>query len=284
MRCLFLRDLNCSESINVNTSQNSQIPGSGDSPEHRGQDQPGLLCLSPSSLSSTSLRRPPERGGYRNPLAGTRMLQELQLSRACECWLVITYIYFCVVKTGWNLALPTLPELVHSRKLISVFIRVQHHCHTGNRRLKATGSPGPPAPPWLLAEVLSGLSWPPCHQVRACRWHPAAASSFCSGRPLRCWQPLHSTCHATRHRPPKPVMPSDFPTQQRAGWHHWLNGHEFEQTPGDGEGQGSLVCCSPWEAESWIWLNWLNNRCLLYNQQFAFFGYLVAWLLIEAQT
>ena len=30
------------------------------------------------------------------------------------------------------------------------------------------------------------------------------------------------------------------------GWHDWLNGHEFEQTPGDGEGQGSLVCCSPW--------------------------------------
>ena len=28
------------------------------------------------------------------------------------------------------------------------------------------------------------------------------------------------------------------------GWHHWLNGHEFEQSPGDGEGQGSLACCS----------------------------------------
>ena len=28
-------------------------------------------------------------------------------------------------------------------------------------------------------------------------------------------------------------------------WHHWLNGHDFEQTPGDGEGQGSLVCCGP---------------------------------------
>ena len=27
-------------------------------------------------------------------------------------------------------------------------------------------------------------------------------------------------------------------------WHHPLNGHEFEQAPGDGEGQGSLVCCS----------------------------------------
>ena len=30
------------------------------------------------------------------------------------------------------------------------------------------------------------------------------------------------------------------------GWYHQLNGHEFEQTPGDGEGQGSLACCSPW--------------------------------------
>ena len=31
------------------------------------------------------------------------------------------------------------------------------------------------------------------------------------------------------------------------GWHHWINGHEFEQTLGDSEGQGSLVCCSPWD-------------------------------------
>ena len=29
-------------------------------------------------------------------------------------------------------------------------------------------------------------------------------------------------------------------------WHHRLNGHEFEQAPGDGEGQGSLECCSQW--------------------------------------
>ena len=34
------------------------------------------------------------------------------------------------------------------------------------------------------------------------------------------------------------------------GWHHRLNGHEFEQTLGDNEGQGSLVCCSPWVIES----------------------------------
>ena len=30
------------------------------------------------------------------------------------------------------------------------------------------------------------------------------------------------------------------------GWHHLFNGHEFEQTPRDCEGQGSLACCSPW--------------------------------------
>ena len=31
------------------------------------------------------------------------------------------------------------------------------------------------------------------------------------------------------------------------GWHHQLNRHEFEQTPGNSEGQGSLACCSPWD-------------------------------------
>ena len=33
---------------------------------------------------------------------------------------------------------------------------------------------------------------------------------------------------------------------EKVGWHHWLNGHEFEQALGDGKGQGSLTCCSPW--------------------------------------
>ena len=33
---------------------------------------------------------------------------------------------------------------------------------------------------------------------------------------------------------------------ETVGWHHRLDGHDFEQTLGDGDGQGSLVCCSPW--------------------------------------
>ena len=52
---------------------------------------------------------------------------------------------------------------------------------------------------------------------------------------------------------------------EMVGWHHRLDGHEFEQAPGDGEGQGSLVCCSPWGRKDWTqlidWteLNWNIN-------------------------
>ena len=45
-------------------------------------------------------------------------------------------------------------------------------------------------------------------------------------------------------------------------WHHQFNGHEFEQVPGDGEEQGSLVCCSPWgckESDMTERLNSNNN-------------------------
>ena len=47
---------------------------------------------------------------------------------------------------------------------------------------------------------------------------------------------------------------------EMVGWHHWLNGHEFEQAPGDGEGQGSLACCSPWGHKELDTTEWLNNN------------------------
>ena len=43
------------------------------------------------------------------------------------------------------------------------------------------------------------------------------------------------------------------------GWHHRLNGHEFEQAPGDSEGQGSLACCSPWGHKELDTTERLNN-------------------------
>ena len=50
---------------------------------------------------------------------------------------------------------------------------------------------------------------------------------------------------------------------EMVGWHHWLNGHEFEQAPGDGVGQGSLPCCSPWGCKDLDTTEWLNNIPLL---------------------
>ena len=44
------------------------------------------------------------------------------------------------------------------------------------------------------------------------------------------------------------------------GWHHQLNGHEFEQTLGDSEGQGSLACCSPWDRKELDTPEQLNNN------------------------
>ena len=51
---------------------------------------------------------------------------------------------------------------------------------------------------------------------------------------------------------------------EMVGWHHQLDGHEFNQAPGVGEGQGSLACYSPWgckELDTTEWLNWTElNR------------------------
>ena len=49
---------------------------------------------------------------------------------------------------------------------------------------------------------------------------------------------------------------------EMVGWHHWLDGHEFEQAPEVGDGQGSLVCCSPWchkEMGTTEQLNWTDK-------------------------
>ena len=54
---------------------------------------------------------------------------------------------------------------------------------------------------------------------------------------------------------------------EMVGWHHWINGHEFEQAPGVGDGQGTLACYSPWGwTKSWTqlstglhWSIWVNS-------------------------
>ena len=46
---------------------------------------------------------------------------------------------------------------------------------------------------------------------------------------------------------------------ETVGWHHQLHGHEFEQTLGDGEGQGSLACFSPWGCKESDMTEQVNN-------------------------
>ena len=49
---------------------------------------------------------------------------------------------------------------------------------------------------------------------------------------------------------------------EMVGWHHWLDGREFEQAPRVGDGQGSLACCSPWglkELHTTVRLNWTEE-------------------------
>ena len=51
---------------------------------------------------------------------------------------------------------------------------------------------------------------------------------------------------------------------EMVGWHHWLNGHEFEQAPGVSEELGGLGCCSPWghkESDMTVQLNWTEPNC-----------------------
>ena len=49
---------------------------------------------------------------------------------------------------------------------------------------------------------------------------------------------------------------------EMVGWHHQLSGHKFEQAPGDGEGQGSLACCSPRDRKELDTTERLNNNIL----------------------
>ena len=47
---------------------------------------------------------------------------------------------------------------------------------------------------------------------------------------------------------------------EMVGWHHQLEGHELEQAPGVGDGQGSLACCSPWGHKKSDTAEWLNKN------------------------
>ena len=56
------------------------------------------------------------------------------------------------------------------------------------------------------------------------------------------------------------------------GWHHWINGHEFQQPLGAGIEQGSLANCSLWVANSWTWLSyWTNYSWIMCKKNLGLF-------------
>ena len=74
---------------------------------------------------------------------------------------------------------------------------------------------------------------------------PLGVKNRLTGR-LWCWERLKAGGEGTTE-------------DEMVGWHHRRDGHEFEWTPGVGDGHGGLVCCSPWdhkESDRTEWLNW----------------------------
>ena len=94
--------------------------------------------------------------------------------------------------------------------------------------------------PWLLigttdAEAEDSILWPPDMKSQLIGKDPNAGKDW---------------------RKEETGMAED----EMIGWHHWLNGYEFEQTPGDSEEQGSPVCCRSWGFRESDTTEQLNNK------------------------
>ena len=95
------------------------------------------------------------------------------------------------------------------------------------------------------AEVEASVIWPPNVRIRLIR------KDLDAGKNWR-WEEKGMT------------------EDEMVGWHHQLNGHEFEQALGDGEGQGGLACCCPQGHKESDMTEWMNNKghlCKLINTE-----------------
>ena len=98
--------------------------------------------------------------------------------------------------------------------------------------------------PWILigrTDAEAPILWPP------------DGKSWLTGKKSWCWERLKAGEGLTEN--------------EMVGWHYRLNGHEFEQTLGDGEGQGSLECCNPWGCTDTTEQLNNNNGHLLHSKQ-----------------
>ena len=91
--------------------------------------------------------------------------------------------------------------------------------------------------------------------------------------------PLHVVIQELEHRPHLPDPGKDWRQEKGmtedevVGWHHWLNGHEFEQAPGDGDGQGGMACYSPWDHKELDTTEQLNNNSNICQAEMSLFPF-----------
>ena len=71
---------------------------------------------------------------------------------------------------------------------------------------------------------------------------------------------------------------------EMVGWHHRLDGHEFEQAPGVGDGQRSLACCSPWDHKESDTIEWLNRTDGTFCANVHEYIWIKFWLDAPCQT
>ena len=71
---------------------------------------------------------------------------------------------------------------------------------------------------------------------------------------------------------------------EMVGWHHWLKGHEFEQTPGHSEGQGSLACCIPWGCSRTQLRDWRATWSIYVDLGISDLGVIMKVIVVEEEV
>ena len=105
------------------------------------------------------------------------------------------------------------------------------------------------------------------------RWKPALQE--CETESI--WENMRVGLHLTNSVAKLVIITSTRCTteDEMAGWHHWLDGHEFGWTPGVGDGQGGLACCDSWgrkESDTTERLIWSDLIWSLQAQYASFFS------------
>ena len=133
---------------------------------------------------------------------------------------------------SWTIRKLSTKELMLLNSVLEKTLRSPYDC----REIKPVHTKG--NQPWIFiertdTEAEAPILWPPDAKNWLIRKDPGTGQDW--------WQE-------------EKVMAED----EMVGWHHWLNGHEFEQAPGDGGGQGSLMCYSSWGLKQLDMTEWLK--------------------------